>query len=129
MRDVLFAVYAFEGCHDRPPEMLETIAGWLRDCAEYLLEQVARHTIDGWSTVSVVVHELRPGDLMQQLESQGHPDLAASLAASVTEHRTREGLRPNRRLVPMSAVRLSRRPRLTILRHCWIVPTVFGLQP
>jgi len=49
---------------------------------------------DGWSTLSVVVHELRPGYLMQQLASQGHPDLAASLAASVTEHGTREGLRP-----------------------------------
>lgn len=88
-----FVVYDFEGCHDRLPEMLETIAAWLRECAEYLLEQLTVHTDDGWSTVSVVVHELRPGDLMEQLARQGHPDLAASLAAAVTEHGTREGLR------------------------------------
>jgi hypothetical protein len=92
-REGSFAVYAFEGCHDRLPEMLETIAAWLRDCAEYLLEQLTVHTDDGWSMVSVVVHELRPGDLIQQLASQGHPDLAAYPAAAVTEHGTREGLR------------------------------------
>lgn len=88
-----FAVFEFEGSHDRVPEMLETVAAWLRECAEYLLEQVTVHTDDGWSTVSVVVHELRPGDLMQQLADQGHADLAETLAAAVTEHGTREGLR------------------------------------
>jgi len=92
-RDGSFAVYEFEGCHDRVPEMLETVAAWLRECAEYLLEQVTVHTDDGWSTVSVVVHELRPGDLMQQLADQGHAELAEVLAAAVTEHGTREGLR------------------------------------
>ena len=92
-RDGTFAVYEFEGADDRLPEVLETIAAWLRDCAEYLLEQVTVHVDDGWATVSVVVHELRPGDLIEQLEAQGHPDLAAALAASVTRHGTREGLR------------------------------------
>jgi hypothetical protein len=92
-RDGSYAVYAFEGCHDRLPEMLETIAGWLRECAEYLLEQITVHTDDGWSMVTVVVHELRPGDLMQQLADQGHDDLASSLAESVTAYGTREGLR------------------------------------
>lgn len=73
--------------------MLETIAGWLRECAEYLLEQVTVRTDDGWSTVTVVVHELRPGDLMQQLASEGHADLAEALADAVTRHGVREGLR------------------------------------
>lgn len=91
--DGSFAVYEFAGCHDRVPEMLETLAVWLRECAEFVLEQVTVHTDDGWSTLHVVVHELRPGDLMQQLADQGHADLAGSLAASVTEHGTREGLR------------------------------------
>lgn len=38
-RDGSFAVYEFEGADDRLPEVLETIAAWLRECAEYLLEQ------------------------------------------------------------------------------------------
>ena len=92
-RDGSFAVYEFEGADDRLPEVLETIAAWLRECAEYLLEQVTVHVDDGWATASVVVHELRPGDLIEHLERQGHPDLAAVLAHSVTTHGTREGLR------------------------------------
>lgn len=65
--------------------MLETIAAWLCECAEYLLEPVTVSTADGWSTVSVVVHELRPGDLMRQLADQGHADVAESLAAAATQ--------------------------------------------
>jgi len=92
-RDGSFALYEFEGADDRLPEVLEAIAAWLRECAEYLLEQMIVHVDDGWAAVSVVVHELRPGDLIEQLEWQGHPDLAASLAVSVKTHGVREGLR------------------------------------
>ena len=33
------------------------------------------------------------GDLIEHLEREGHPDVAAYLAASITAHGTREGLR------------------------------------
>ena len=59
-RDGSFAVYEFEGADERLPEVLETIAAWLRACAEFRLEQVTVHVDDGWATAAVVVHELRP---------------------------------------------------------------------
>lgn len=87
-------VYDFTGCHDRLPEILELIAAWLRSCAEYQLEQIAMNTGDlGWSTLSVTVRELLPGDLIEQLTRQGDTDLAAQIAPLVTEYGTREGLR------------------------------------
>ena len=61
-RDGSFAVYEFEGADDRLPEVLETIAAWRRECAEYRLEQVTVHVEDCWAAAAVVVHELRPGD-------------------------------------------------------------------
>jgi len=86
-------VYEFEGIHDRVPEMLEMIAAWLRQCAEYALEQIALHTEDGWSIISVIVHEISAGDLIEQLTTEGHVGLAESIATLVTEHGVREGLR------------------------------------
>ena len=71
-------VYEFEGIHDRVPEMLEMIAAWLRECAEYALEQIALHTEDGWSIISVIVHEISAGDLIEQLTTEGHAGLAES---------------------------------------------------
>ena len=88
-----FLVYEFAGIHDRLPELLESIAAWLRQCAEYALEQIIVSTADGWSTIAVIVHEIRPGDLIEQLTADGHNELAASIAALVTEHGVREGLR------------------------------------
>jgi hypothetical protein len=83
------------GCavHYRLPEMLETIAEWLRHCAEYMLEQVTVSTEDGWSKVSVIVQELRPSDIVEQLTADGHAELATSIAALVKMHGVREGLR------------------------------------
>jgi hypothetical protein len=88
-----FLVYEFAGIHDRLPELLESIAAWLRQCAEYALEQIVVSTEDGWSTIAVIVQEIRPGDVIEELTGEGHHELAASIAALVTEHGVREGLR------------------------------------
>jgi hypothetical protein len=88
-----FLAFEFAGIHYRLPEMLETIAEWLRHCAEYMLEQLTVSTEDGWSKVSVIVQELRPSDIVEQLTADGHAELATSIAALVKMHGVREGLR------------------------------------
>ena len=94
LRSGTFLVHDFGGPHDRVPEMLEFIATWLRACSEYQLEQIAVNTDDlGWSTVAVTVQELRPGDLIELLTRAGEDQLASRVAALVTEHGVREGLR------------------------------------
>src|SRR4051794_31625233 len=63
-------------------------------CSKYQLEQIAVNTDDvGWSTVAVTVQELRPGDLIELLTRAGEDELASRVAALVTEHGVREGLR------------------------------------
>src|SRR5437763_8513283 len=94
LRSGTFLVHDFAGPHDRVPEMLEFIAPWLRACSEYQLENIAVNTDDlGWSTVAVTVQELRPGDLIELLTRAGEDQLASRVAALVTEHGVRDGLR------------------------------------
>ena len=92
-RDGTFRVFEFSGDASRLPTLLEEIASWARECAEYQVVDLAVSDKDGWSTVAVTVWEVSPGDLIKSLTSQGHADMAASIADLVTEHGVREGLR------------------------------------
>lgn len=88
-----FRVYDFSGDASRLPSLLEEIAAWAREYAEYQVQHLSVSTENGWTTVSVTVWEVVPGDLIKSLTAQGHADTAASIANLVTEHGVREGLR------------------------------------
>lgn len=92
-REGTFRVFEFSGDAGRLPTLLEEIARWARECAEYQVVDLSVSSESGWSTVAVTVWEVSPGDLIKSLNSQGHADAAASIADLVTEHGVREGLR------------------------------------
>lgn len=92
-RDGTFLVYDFRHRTEHLPDILETIAVWARECAEYVVTQLSLHVNEEDTVVTVTVAELRPGDLLEQLARQGWNDLADDVAAVVTEHGVREGLR------------------------------------
>jgi len=92
-REGTFRVFEFSRDASHLPGLLEEIAAWARECAEYQVVDLAVSNADGWATVAVTVWEVSPGDLIESLTSQGHADMAASIANLVTEHGVREGLR------------------------------------
>lgn len=92
-REGAFLVFDFEGDHDDLPALLEEIARWIRECAEYAVEQITIGTDLGWTTISVTVFEIRPGDVMQAVAEVGGTLTAAAIAAHVKGHGLREGLR------------------------------------
>jgi hypothetical protein len=92
-REGTFRVFEFSRDASHLPGLLEEIAAWARECAEYQVVDLAVSNADGWATVAVTVWEVSPGDLIKSLTSQGHADMAASIANLVTEHGVREGLR------------------------------------
>lgn len=92
-REGTFRVYEFSGDASRLPTLLEEIANWARECAEYQVVDLSVSNECGWATVAVTVWEVSPGDLIESLTSQGHADSAAAIANLVTEHGVREGLR------------------------------------
>jgi hypothetical protein len=92
-RDGTFRVFEFSGDANHLPTLLEEIATWARECAEYQVVDLSVSHEGGWATLAVTVWEVSPGDLIKSLTSQGRADMAASIANLVTEHGTREGLR------------------------------------
>jgi hypothetical protein len=92
-RDGTFRVYEFSRDASYLPSLLEEIAAWARECAEYQVVDLSISNEGGWTTVAVTVWEVSPGDLIASLTSQGHADAAAEIANLVTEHGVREGLR------------------------------------
>jgi hypothetical protein len=92
-RDGTFRLYEFSGDASHLPTLLEQVASWARECAEYQIVDLSVSDDDGWSTVAVTVWEVSPGDLIKSLTSQGHADGAAAIANLVSEHGVREGLR------------------------------------
>ena len=92
-RDGTFRVFEFSGDASRLPTLFEEIASWARECAEYQVVDLSVGNEGGWTTVAVTVWEVCPGDLIKSLTSQGHADMAASIANLVTEYGVREGLR------------------------------------
>lgn len=92
-REGTFRVFEFSRDASYLPALLEEIATWARECAEYQVVDLSVSNESGWATVAVTVWEVRPGDLIKSLNSQGHADMAASIANLVTEHGVREGLR------------------------------------
>lgn len=92
-REGTFRVFEFSRDASHLPGLLEEVAAWARECAEYQVVDLAVSNADGWATVAVTVWEVSPGDLIKSLTSQGHVDSAAAIADLVTEHGVREGLR------------------------------------
>jgi hypothetical protein len=92
-RDGSFSVFEFSRDASYLPSLLEEIAAWARECAEYQVVDLAVSNAGGWTTVAVTVWQVCPRDLIKSLTTQGHADMAASIANLVTEHGTREGLR------------------------------------
>lgn len=92
-RDGTFGVFEFSRDANHLPSLLEEIATWARECAEYQVVDLSVRHEGGWATVAVTVWEVSPGDLIKSLTSQGHADMAATIANLVTEHGAREGLR------------------------------------
>lgn len=92
-RDGTFRVFEFSDDASRLPSLLEQIASWARECSEYQVLHLSVSTETGWTTVAVTAWEVSPGDLIKSLTSEGHGDMAASIANLVTEHGVREGLR------------------------------------
>lgn len=92
-REGTFRVFEFSRDASHLPGLLEEVAAWARECAEYQVVDLAVSNADGWATVAVSVWELSPGDLIKSLTWQGHVDSAAAIADLVTEQGVREGLR------------------------------------
>lgn len=96
-RDGSFSVVDFKGSTEDLPALLEDAAAWIRVHAEYVVDQIyiSSTEIDFPVdiVVSIVAYEIRPGDVMQALESTGNHETAAEIGALVREHGVREGLR------------------------------------
>lgn len=92
-REGTYRVFDFSRDASHLPALLEEVASWARECAEYQVVDLSMRNEGGWTTVAVTVWEVSPGDLIKSLTSQGHADMAAAIANLVTEHGVREGLR------------------------------------